>query len=104
MTLLAADTIGKVNPNDYPLLLQGNTGLSTFLSDIVAIVIYAAAATALIFIIIGSIQWMLAGGDPKSVSQARGKVVTAVIGLAVILSTLAILRLVQYFLQVGRII
>lgn len=98
--LIADHIIGRVRaPAEYFQFGTGNLGLSAFLSIIVEITIYAAAATTLLFLIIGSIQWILSNGDPKAISHARGKVVTAVIGLAIVLLALSIIRLIEYFLR-----
>lgn len=93
--------IGRIAPPpELSKFGAGPGGLAAFLSLITRIVVSAAAAISLIFLIIGAIRFMTAGGDPKALSGARGQVVTAIVGLILVLVSLAIIALIEYFLQV----
>lgn len=96
--------IGQIAPPPpYQQFGAGPAGLVAFISLLIRITVSAAAAFSLIFLIIGAIRFMTAGGDPKSISSARGQVITAIVGLILVIASLAIISLIQYFLQVDII-
>ena len=75
--------------------------------DIVAVVqaairfiLIVAFVLAFIFLIIGGIRWIVAGGDEKGVAGARGMITAALIGLVIVLVAYAIIRLVEVFFNV----
>ena len=53
---------------------------------------------AVIFIIIGGIKYMTSGGDSEKATSARGMIINALIGIAIILAAIFIISLVQGFL------
>jgi hypothetical protein len=68
-----------------------------FLSLILTLVLTVAGLLLLFYLIWGAINWMSAGGDNSKVSKARDQITQAIIGLVVLLSTLAIFNLLQTF-------
>lgn len=48
------------------------------------------------FLLIGSVQWIMAGGDKDGVEKARKKITGAIVGLAVGFSIYAIIALIGY--------
>lgn len=63
-------------------------------------ILLAAFILAFIFLIIGGIRWITAGGDEKAVSGARGMITAALIGLVVVLVSYALIVLVERFFNV----
>lgn len=47
--------------------------------------------------ILGAIQWISSGGDKAAVDAAKGKITNAIIGLVVLFSLIAIIRLIETF-------
>jgi len=47
-----------------------------------------------VLVLIGGWQWMTSGGDEKKITDAKHRITTAVIGLAIILASLIIARFV----------
>ena len=74
-------------------------GAGQLFSDIIRILMVVSAVGAIIFIIIGGIKMITAGGDPKSLASARNTVFYALIGLVVIALAFAIVQVVQYILR-----
>jgi len=72
-------------------------------SFIVRIIIIAAFIVAFIFLLIGGLRWITAGGDEKAVAGARGMVTGALIGLVIVLAAFAIIRLIEFFFNVNII-
>ncbi len=63
-------------------------------------ILLIAFVLAFIFLIIGGIRWITAGGDEKAVSSARGMITAALIGLVVVLVSYALIVLVETFFGV----
>lgn len=66
------------------------TDLGKLLSNTLALLFFFAGLLAFVFIIIGGIQWITAGGDPKAASAARDRITAAVVGLLVVVAAFAI--------------
>lgn len=58
-------------------------------------ILIASALAAFFFLLIGGIQWILAGGDKEGTEKARKKITSALIGLAIVFSAYAIAFLVD---------
>lgn len=54
------------------------------ISNALKIVFIAAALAVLIFLIIGAFRWITSGGDKEAIGKARGTIVNALIGLAIL--------------------
>jgi len=66
------------------------TNLGQLLSNGMALLFFFAGLLAFVFIIIGGIQWITAGGDAKAASSARDRITAAVVGLLVVVAAFAI--------------
>jgi len=64
--------------------------LGKLLSNILALLFFFAALLAFLFIIIGGIQWITAGGDKIAAQSARDRITAAVIGLIIVVAAFAI--------------
>ncbi len=80
------------------------------INDIIAVVrnairfiLLVAFVLAFIFLLIGGIRWIPAGGDEKAVSGARGMITAALIGLVIVLVSYALIVLVENFFNVSII-
>lgn len=66
------------------------TDLGKLLSNALALLFFFAGLLAFIFIVIGGIQWITAGGDAKAAQAARDRITAAVVGLLVVVAAFAI--------------
>jgi hypothetical protein len=64
------------------------------LSTVLSIVFAITAAVALLVIVIAGFRYIVARGDPNSVSQARNTILYAVIGLLISLAAFSIVTFV----------
>ena len=85
------DTV--VNINNVPNIVRG----------IIQFILIIAFVGAFIFLLIGGIRWIMAGGDEKAVAGARGTITAALIGLVIVLVAYAIIRLIEVFFKVNII-
>ena len=70
---------------------------------IIQFILVIAFVAAFIFLLIGGLRWITAGGDEKAVSSARNMITAALIGLVIVLVAYAIIRLVEIFFGVNII-
>ena len=78
-----ANFFGRLIPNFFTLL-------------------FAVGSVVFVFVLIyGAIQWITSGGDANLIAAARGKVISAVVGLVILFSIFALLNLVECFFGVG---
>ncbi len=72
--------------------------LGPFITNIVNVAFIFGAITTLIWLIWGGIEWTTSGGDSQKYESARNKIMSAIVGLAILASTWAIWLLILYFL------
>ena len=103
--LAQAETGGIYNPALHELVGKGEGVdiLNLFLGNIIAVLLIIGVIVAFIFIIIGAIQWMTAGNDKAQMESARGKIVTAIIGLVILFSVFAIMKLIGAFFGIEQL-
>ncbi len=68
----------------------GTKGFKQILIDIVNAFLGLVGVVALSVILYGGFLWMTSGGNPQKIEKARSVIISGIIGLAVILSSLAI--------------
>lgn len=62
--------------------------------------IIIAALLTFIFLIWGGIQWLTSGGDKSAYEAARGRITAALIGLAIVASAWALMKIIGVFFDV----
>ncbi|OGY24676.1 MAG: hypothetical protein A2Y57_00325 [Candidatus Woykebacteria bacterium RBG_13_40_7b] len=70
----------------------GGTGL---LKVVLTLLLVVAGIAALIFLLIGGIRWIAAGGDPKNLAAARQTIINALIGLIIVVAAYAIAKALE---------
>lgn len=84
--------------------LQGRfTQLNQVLAFAINVVFGLGVGLAVIFIILGGIKWIVAGGDKMAAQNARQMVVDAIIGFIIVVGAFAIKYLVQNLLGAGTV-
>lgn len=109
ISLLALDNPPPAQGQDQgggsPFFKFNPTGLFQNLGDLLKnllIVLFVfAAILAFIFIVIGGIQWITAGGDKVAAGAARDRITAAVIGLVIVVAAFAITWIITAALGVN---
>lgn len=76
-------------------------GVATFacvgvlLHNLVIMMLIGSALATLLMLLIGGVRFVISGGDPKRVQQARGTLTYAIVGIVVVFLSFIILRLVS---------
>lgn len=73
------------------------------IQSVIRFILLVAFILAFIFLIIGGIRWITAGGDEKAVAGARGMITGALIGLVIVLVAYALIRTVEIFFGINII-
>ena len=73
------------------------TELSPLIQGIIRIVFVAAVILTFLFLLWGGIQWITSGGNKEKYEEARNRITSALIGLAIIALAWLIIKLVTYF-------
>jgi len=78
-----------------------NITIPAMVPVIIQVILIVAALVALIFLIIGGIKWITAGGDKAATESARGTITSALIGLVIVFASWAIIRLIELFFNIS---
>ena len=77
--------------------------LGNFISAAIQAAIVIAGLLTFAFLVWGGIEWLISGGDKEKYEAARGRITAAVIGLVIVVSAWAIMRVIASFLNLGDI-
>lgn len=83
-----------VNPDGS----KGFKTLGNFISNFLTLAMAVAILVVLIMLIWGAFEWITSGGDKEAVGKARGRIINALIGLAVLAVAFALARVAGQFL------
>lgn len=73
---------------------------SPVISGGLRIIMTVAALICLVYIIWGGIEWMTSGGEKASVAAARARLTAAFIGLIIVISAWAIIKLLEILFNI----
>lgn len=89
--LLTLDSVYAQGPTRNTNITFGGLGVNPkersvgdVISNALTIVFIAAGLAVLIYLIIGAFKWITSGGDKDAIGKARGTIVNALIGLAIL--------------------
>jgi hypothetical protein len=96
---LAVEEINLIPEAPYTGLQ--NITVPGIISTLIKLILVIAALVAFIFLIVGGIKWITSGGDKEQTAKAQGTITAALIGLVIVFSAWAILRLLETFFGVS---
>ena len=85
-------------PPDFgtqPVVPEKYHGVGAILGVILNIVFYVGIALSIIFLIIGGIKYMTAGGDETKITGARDQVTNAIIGFVVVVAAFSVRTIIK---------
>ena len=94
-----ADTI----PTDYPAVTTipaEYQSIGGILGAILNVVFYVGIAFSVIFLILGGIQYMMAGGDETKIAGARGQITNAILGFVVVIAAFSMKAIIKNLIGV----
>ncbi|MEX0622069.1 MAG: hypothetical protein WD187_03755 [Candidatus Woykebacteria bacterium] len=107
--LTAATSLGFLLSSAAPALAAEFTfvgdvpfrNLGELLGNLLILIFAGAAILAFIFIVIGGLQWITAGGDKMAAQSARDRITAAVVGLVIIVAAFALTLIITTVLGVN---
>jgi hypothetical protein len=93
--------IGKVSPPPQITNFTGaggTAGLSNFLTNVIKLIFMVSAIAFLFMVVLGAFQWLTSGGDKEAISKARSRIVTAIVGIALLAVAFFIMQIVGQLL------
>lgn len=85
----------------------GYTNISDFINAVIRLAFILALVIVLIMMIWGAMQWIFSGGEKEAVGSARGRIIHALIGLAILAVAFALVVIAGQFVGIdllGRLI
>lgn len=77
---------------------QGYTDLGAFVGNVLNLAFALAVLLVLVMLVWGAFEWIASGGDKDTVGKARGRIVNALIGMAVLAVAFALAKVAGQFL------
>ncbi len=101
MKVLAQEPI--TNPAlNLPLQSKSGVGfLRDFLPKFIGLGLLVGAIVFFFIMIIGAIQWTSSGGDKTAIEGARGKITNAIVGIVILFSLFALLKILEEFFGIN---
>jgi hypothetical protein len=84
--------------------LNNNSGVQFFqklIPSLIGLIFVAGAIIFFFMLLISGIQWITSGGDKTAVEGAKGRLTQALIGIVVLFSAFAIIKLVQGLFEIN---
>ncbi len=100
-------TLPVTNPALGPTLqsyLAGSGGIlfvQTLIPSLIGLAFVAGVVIFFFMLLIGAIQWITSGGDKGNLEAARGRLSNALIGIVVLFSVFAIIKLIEGFFKIS---
>lgn len=84
--------------------LQSKSGVGFFQDLLPRMIGLALVIGVIVFFFImvtGAIQWITSGGDKTAIEGARGKITNALVGVVLLLSVFALLKIIEDFFGIN---
>ena len=93
--LAAGGTIGVPQPTGMKI-----TDIGVLISRGISVAFIVAGILTFAFLVMGGIEWLTSGGDKTKTETARNRITAAVVGLAIVAASWALMKLIAYFFGV----
>ena len=87
---------GKIDlkPKGFGSEITGMT-VPGIISGAISLIMLAVALIFFFILILGGLKWVMSEGDQKAVEAARNQITNALIGLAIVFASFAIMKLIE---------
>ena len=90
-----AQNIGVGQPTEAKI-----TDLGRLVSTGVSVVIIVSGILVFVYLVWGGLEWLTSGGDKGKTESARNRITAALVGLAIIAASWALVQIISYFFGV----
>src|SRR3989344_2494063 len=87
--------IGNPTLGDNLQALEGAGYFDSLLSTLITIIFIAGGIIFVFMLLTGGVQWITAGGSKDGLENARKKISTAIVGLIILFSAYALIKLIE---------
>ena len=87
-----AQNIGVGQPTEAKI-----TDLGRLVSTGVSVVIIVSGILVFVYLVWGGLEWLTSGGDKGKTESARNRITAALVGLAIIAASWALVQIIGYF-------
>lgn len=102
MLILFAPIFGTIDPGyltgNYTV---GGGGLAAFIGNLIDVVMIISGIAFFIYLVIGGLRYITAGGDVKATQEATKQITSAITGLVIVVGAFAITRVVERVLGIS---
>jgi len=74
---------------------------SSLISGTINVILGVVGIVAFFFLLVGGIQWIMAGGDKEATEKARKKITASLVGLAIVFSAYALLFILSTLFNIN---
>lgn len=78
----------------------GYSNISDFINAVIRLAFILALVIVLVMMIWGAVQWIFSGGEKEAVASARDRIIHALIGLAILAVTFALVVIAGQFVGI----
>ena len=93
--VMAANTLGVPQPTGMKI-----TDIGVLISRVISVAFIVAGILTFALLVIGGIEWLTSGGDKTNTEKARNRITAAIVGLAIVAASWALMKLIAYFFGV----
>jgi magnesium-transporting ATPase (P-type) len=93
--ILATESVEITRPN------EGISNFGSLISAGIRLALLIAALLTFVFLIWGGIQWITSGGDKSAYESARNRITAALVGLAIVAASWAIMTIIEKFFNIS---
>ena len=94
---MAAEETIDIRPKGEEFGKLGELTVPNIVSAAIRLILVIAALVAFVFLIIGGIRWITAGGDKDKTAKAQQTLTAALVGLVIVFASWAIIKLIETF-------
>src|SRR5258708_26849726 len=80
---------------------RGSVFFPQLIRDLIRIAFVGGTLIYFFMLILGAIQWITSGGDKAAVEAARGRITQALVGIILLFSVFAIVKLIETFFNIN---
>ena len=79
----------------------GGSAIGSIVGGVIGLLIIGAFIGAFLYLLLGGLEWITAGGDKAKLQSSRDKITNAIIGLLIVAASWAVMSLVSGFVGIS---
>lgn len=87
---------GSLFDSGFEKLVGSNFNIPNLISVAIRLMLIIGIVAAFLYLLMGAVQWVTAGGDKDGIEKAKKKITGAIVGLLIGFSVYAIIGIIGY--------